>query len=437
MKPNQVPPRVRQVFNNLYNKRKVDENGNRIRTANAIYEDIRIECEAGNIEVVKEFARQHPEVFFRNMFRLIDLSSEHGKELEIVDLIRELGMTVKPGAIFKLANNAYLRNCMNWRIAYVKESNRYMRYAMDTKKFEQRVLDRIEENCMYAATIYFQGRKNIGKVYVEPVLFNILFPRRITSKTFHGQAYTFGSHIKLEDSDVVRRICIKWKGASDVDLHMEFYDEEMVQVGGCGYEKICSGANDLMFARHSGDIQASEECDVENVEFIDMNLRYMQEAGIKYFTVTVNVMNEENLWTVKNIMLGIYEFAGKLGVEDMPADAKLIMNADMKSEESQCVALVCDVAERKIVWIERSLERQAYSLAQTQMQIWDALYCPNAKMGQIFTAYGKANGQLTDNMQEADTIFTARELSDIDGIKENAEVICINNWSFILENFVE
>lgn len=435
--PNQIPPRVAQAFNNLYNNRKVDENGNRLKTPNAICEEMRIECGAGNIDAVKEFARQHPEVFFPNMFRFVDLASEYERELEIVDLIRELGATMKPGVIFKIANNARLRNILNWRIAYIKESDKYMRYEMDVKKFDRKVLERIEENCMYASISYFQGRESIGKVYVDPALFQILFPRRITTKTFRGQTYTFGSYIELEDIEVIRRICIKWRGPSDVDLHMEFYNEELEQVGGCGYEEMNSCVGDVIFARHSGDMQPFIECDAENVEFIDINFRRMQEAGVKYFTITVNVMNVTNLWEVKDIRLEIYEFAGTLAVENMPVDAKLILSADMKSETQHCVTLVCDVAERKVVWIERPLERQKYSLERTQMEIWDALYCPNAKMGQIFTAYAMANGQLTEKLQEADTIFTARELSDKDEIKENAEVIYINNWSYILENFVE
>ena len=268
----------------------------------------------------------------------------------------------------------------------------------------------IVDICTDALKERFAKEDTLGKVYIDDKLlgFNVPFSQRSASKSL--RTIPRGSRYDLPDGDIAR-FFIHWKNirSSRVDLDLSAIGlgedhNEMMQIS---YTNLKDYG-----CYHSGDITSAPK---GASEFIDISINKCLDRGIRYIMMSVFSFTEQSLQDVPECFAGVMmrkrPQSGEI-FEPKTVDNRLDLTVDNKI----CIPMIIDLKERQVIWTDLGMNRNLLShnnlhanMSSLQLTAKAMTTLNKPKLYDLFKLHAEARGELVDNKDEADTVFSLDE----------------------------
>lgn len=349
-----------------------------------------------------------PGMFARNLDLILRESSPEDNA-DLVKMVKEIAPSLPIKMLFDLQAHLGYRSFKmdDTRIFFVKGSNRYHLREETRPKLEnagavQTVIDE-------AIKAKLKGRESLGRVYVDPDLFNLIAPfnTRGDSKQL-GTNLLKGSRYPV-NADVIR-LFVWWKGHIDVDLSSNFYDEDWNPVGHVSYTNLKNG-----YAIHSGDIvNASKGA----TEFIDINIEKAQREynNARYIVASLISYRGENFSKFPC-------YAGYMERDEMTKGQlfepeSVATKVEINGSTTNHMTFAFDLKTKHMILMDMTLRGGRFNRADASVQKFKALAksiisLPDRKPSfyDVLTQYGLANGGIVFDRNQADTIYDRSNVS--------------------------
>jgi stress response protein SCP2 len=271
----------------------------------------------------------------------------------------------------------------------------------------------------------FSALPKLGKVYIDPALKDVLVPfsQRSASKTLRtlvrGSKLAFGN-----EKDTVR-FFIWWKdiskgkvddyydsGRVDLDLSAVGYDANWNHKGHIAYYNLREN-----FAVHSGDITSAPK---GASEFIDLDIPRAIKSGLRYVVMTVHGYTEQNFSDLPECFAG-FMLREKAQSGEVYDPRTIVDRADLTSGNRDCVPLIIDLVERKVIWCDAAMSaepRNSYgygrqhNVASTRggIELLGKAFTSIKKptLFDLLSLHAEARGTLVTDEKKADVVFSVK-----------------------------
>ncbi|MBW6466072.1 MAG: hypothetical protein K0B06_06175 [Brevefilum sp.] len=336
---------------------------------------------------------------------------------------------------------------------------------------------RVVQICEDALRARFKSKSPLGKVYVDPILKDIVVPlaQRSASRTL--KTFARGSQFDLDDQVRVLRAFIHWKNITiegetpklpkealdlddsltgdetpliepiqdwramvepieafngpmdaseagnpelmrqirtDVDLSLGLYDAEWNYLEHISYTNIRS--QDFEGLYHSGDIVDAPE---GASEFIDLDIPSLLENHVRYAVFNVYSYTRQGFNEIPEC------FFGWMAREEIDSgeifEPKTVVNKiDLASPTTICLPVVFDLDQRTATWMDISLRSNPNWVNNFEAN-WNnvvliskaMLEIPKPKLFDLLMLNVQARGEVVDDPKQADRTFGLDESDDL------------------------
>lgn len=292
------------------------------------------------------------------------------------------------------------------------------------KVIPEEVCEKVFWICDQAIQEQLTKRSSLGKVWIDPLLENFVVPFSQRSASRGKVPLTRGTRIPLEQNTRIVRSFIHWtnnKGVGDerrridVDLSAGLYDEDWKLLQHISYTNLRSRN---FGAAHSGDITNGGPVDGDGAaEFIDVKLDTAKKKNVRYVVFQVHNYTGLNYSEMTNCRFGWMEREDDfIGKTFEPSTVK--NRIDLTVESNIACPVIFDLEHREMIWCDMAISQGAYKNCPNNLESninkTTALYyamTQTVKPDLWGLAYlnAKARGQLVNNKDEADTIFSLTE----------------------------
>lgn len=272
-----------------------------------------------------------------------------------------------------------------------------------------------QETCVRAAAICenallqkFAELAPLSKCFLDEKLKNYLAPFSQRSASKSLRTVVRGSHIDLPVANVIR-FFLWWKNGrdrTDIDLSAALYDENFV------YRDIVSYYNLKNYGgHHSGDIVDAPD---GAAEFIDIDIKKTLEMKIRYVVMSLNSFTQQPYCDLPECFAGwmarTHAASGEI-FEPRTVKDKIDVAADTRI----CLPLIADLYENKVFWTDIALKKDPswnnvqQNLSGVSLMTRAMTSLTKTNLHELFALHIKARGELTDSIENADTIFSVEQ----------------------------
>lgn len=253
----------------------------------------------------------------------------------------------------------------------------------------------------------FKQLSPLNRVWIDPNLNFCPIPMQQRSVSTGLFQVARGTHLPMGNKNTLR-FFIYWVG-DDIDLSATLHDNQFKLIEQISYTHLKSSKYQ---ACHSGDITRAPN---GAAEFIDITIDKALECGARYLVMNVYVFRGPNFSEHKTC------YAGWM-TKDQPDkgeifDPKLVeQKIDLRSEAKNVIPIVFDLQNRQGIWCDliaprnkfsfrpNNVENNRASIEQVLRSIVNLQNKPN--LYQLFEMHAKARGVITENKENADTVFS-------------------------------
>ena len=316
---------------------------------------------------------------------------------------------------------------------------------------------RIVSICERELEKQFSTRDALGKVFIDPVLADVIAPlaQRAASKSL--KTYARGSRFKIGENTNTVRAFIHWKNImisrpgidpsgskrdyvgdqdmgwvgeelvyerneivgkeksirTDIDLSLGLFDNDWNFVEQVSYTNIRSNLFSGLY--HSGDIVNAPE---GATEFIDMDLNVLRENGIRYAVFNVYSYTRQSYNEIPECFFGWMERENP-GSGEVFEPRTVRNKADLTSETTICLPVLFDLKEMKFIWLDLALKSNQYwvndihgNLTNIALMARAMVDLSKPNLYDLFRLNAKARGEIVDIPEDADIKFGLDEEKD-------------------------
>ena len=365
------------------------------------------EIESMDLEKVLDHLVQRPGEFARKLDFL--LRTFVGDEQQILNSFKSIADKVETTVLFQVLGFYKNRNTEFDKRSFFIKGNLAKMYVIDnnldvlSKKWISQAILIIQE----ALISKYSSKEPIGKVFVDPLLKQYLIPTSQRSSSKSLVTITRGSKIDFGKKDFLR-FFIHWKNMDysrvDLDLSAWALADDFTSKGQIAYYNLREG-----YATHSGDITNAPN---GASEFIDINIAKALNEGIRYVVMIVNGFTHQPFCNIPEC------FAGWMVRQDAQKgkifEAKTVQNKyDLTADTKIGIPVVFDLLERKAIWCDlglknypsfpNNLNNNKYNI---NLLIQSIVKTQKSTLYNLFMSHALGRGELVDNMDEADVIFS-------------------------------
>ena len=471
------PERVVKAFDNLANKKKLDEHGNPIvNTEREVELAIEHLNKTGDNTKLEKIASERAGEFRRIYISAVAKTKEEYRHFTINAIrhcalsdsipVKDLLTIREQLSMAREANELMANGTPKAKIYAHSGDKRFVTTDRGVNLTNKNIED-MRELLMNTASTMVDGYQHLGKVYLDDDLKNVKAPGREMRGASGGSVLTPYSSIETNEDKNLLIFGIRWEKTEkghdgdwlDVDLSVHMYDKDYNDKGHVSYSNLRSFS-----AVHSGDFTHVHECG-HSTEAIVADKSRLKLQGIKYLVAEVHCFsipsfrdagncrfvyeqregsfdefNKRNPANAKNAYLGHDpKLAGQsegnpvfMGEVFEPSTLENCIT--LNSDGTSTIPLVYDVENEKILWLDmtlnnghRAMPRNTENpliMTSVMAEIERAQHNPYPSVKDLIECYAKHNGEFTDNIQEADTVFTRYNIDAEElGLKENARII--------------
>lgn len=480
------PERVVKAFDNLANSKKTDEHGRiivpvprqfdfAIANLMTLYSDdnnpIEFNPNPAYLQLFDKLVDNFPGYFVQHYIDYIDSAAKYGENTFEIIASRIDKCNVPVQTLLTLYNAFDLRKIENDTRIFRNKSGKLLTSENKLFNLSRKQIAAAKELIQMRMKKSIYGTKQLGKVYVDPKLENVKIPLRDMRNCSAGNIIPPYSKIDGLENKNLLAFGIYWKNYTDengishrgdIDLAVRFYNEYKEIVGHVYYSNLRA----FDYAVHSGDYT-----DAPNgaTEMVLMDKEAMKDMGIKYAVVEVHgfsvpfnqaenlrfimLEKEGHLKCDKDYNLSDYLHAdsksysnksGKVVFLGKPFDP-LQIEHPIKINAASTYATPCiyDVDEDKTYWIDyagsinlmqNTVSNDKINQASLQLDYAKNNAIPNMK--QLFYLYADACGSITQDIKEADTVFSLYPLDTVkEQLKDTVHMISSYDLDYISNEF--
>lgn len=371
----------------------------------------KVEAAIKDLDVINavELLRQRPGDFHRRLDHLLRTFVQDNDY--ILDEYEGVVDKVPPRLLIQLAGHLRQRETSDQMYVFPKGATQRGLIVARKGQLDRETISRLDIIARTALVRSFEGRKELGKVWIDPNLMDCPLPTQQRSASEGLVELARGTKFEMGTKNFLR-FFVYWKG-QDIDLSATFHDEHFNLVDQVSYTNLRSDGPQVY---HSGDITRAPN---GATEYIDVEVDKAVKCGYRYVVMNVYVFSGPNFKDHEEV------FAGWMSL-DKPKQNKQFQpkqvqqRIDLTAETRNMVPVVFDLKERKVIWtdiqnrpnfkrhpwggrinsvetnqigIEKSLELIA-NRADTQFTLYE-----------LFASHAVARGKVVDNPEDADVKF--------------------------------
>ncbi|MFF2448156.1 TerD family protein [Neobacillus sp. NPDC058068] len=263
----------------------------------------------------------------------------------------------------------------------------------------------------------FSELPGLGKIVLDKELRNYLVPVSQRSASKALRTLVRGSKLDMPIGDTIR-FFLWWKegmikgvptGRVDIDLSAVIFDENWQYLEHISYTNLRSAKYKAV---HSGDITSAPD---GACEFIDLDIPSVLANGGRYAVMDIISYTEHAFCDMPECFAGwMSRVEPNLGEIFEPKT--VVDKIDVAADTTFCIPVILDLAERKVIWTDLALrshpdyfnniEGNLTGIVATGKAM-TSLAKPN--LYQLFELHARARGELIEELEEADTIFSVME----------------------------
>ena len=473
------PERVVKAFNNLAENKRNDEHGHRLTNTDILFSKAKDALREGDITPMENFAKNFQGYFIQHVLNAITVAQtvngpaldENSSLIDIMGsaesmadktarLIETLDK-VDPAKLLKLKNIAEQRNDQEIRVVRNARGN-LIQESREAVKIDPDVISTIGEAVDKRVAENVRGTKVMGSVYIEPALKDVKVPQQQDAKSSDGVSYSTGSRIQSNTGKNLVAMGIHWYAPGnphiDLDLHTMMYDKDMNFIRDCGWQNHYS-REDRASTLFSGDYVTADPLQNGSgaVEFIIMDKENLKKEGAAYVGVYVHDFSG-NMDRLPHARAFYMEKEGSLQPEHEhersghafptfggevvdPAEFEESIKIRPRGTHDR-ILMMYDIEKDNYLWIDEpgSLDSRSLNMeqavSQASLAIHHAMNSAEPSMYDVLAAYAKENGTITDDITQADTVFTVKPADrEALGIKEDAQMLSAYDSDRIYNEF--
>lgn len=284
----------------------------------------------------------------------------------------------------------------------------------------------------------FSDKASLGKVYLDKSLekYIVPFSQRSASKAL--RTLVRGSRVPMPTGGDTIRFFLWWKegelngkntGRVDVDLSSVLYDADWNYKEHISYTNLKS-AN--YRAAHSGDITSAPN---GACEFIDIDIPSVLEYGGRYVVMSIISFTDQPFSSMPECFGG-WMIRQDVGSGEIFEPKTVVDKLDVTANTRFCIPVILDLQERELIWTDialtsRRIAWQASSIPTNQnvnslgintegnnietnqkgMVVMGKAMTNLKKLNlyELFELHANARGEVVEDIEEADTIFSPKE----------------------------
>ena len=326
----------------------------------------------------------------------------------------------------------------------------------------------------------FKMKPPLGKVYLDPVLKTIFVPLAQRSSGRSLKTYARGSRFELGKSDKTIRAFIHWKNVlvdentfseyrnqeaeedfdfdsdeallfeiedtgetenndairdwrdvlnlsnpsgsqnlsrqirTDIDLSLGLYDAEWNYIEHISYTNLRS--DNIFGLYHSGDIV---DAPTGASEFIDMNVKVLQENKVRYAVFNVYSYTEQGFNEIPECFFGWMD-REKPGSGEIFEPKTVVNKVDLASPTTICLPVLFDLEEMKVIWMDVALRSNPNWVNNIEVNVNNVVLISKAMVElnkptlyDLLLLNVQARGELVDTREKAEMRFGIDESDDL------------------------
>lgn len=259
----------------------------------------------------------------------------------------------------------------------------------------------------------FNKMDALGKVYIDPAMFNVRIPfgLRNASKAFNTVGR--GSALPLGDGSTLR-FFIHWKNLGDdddlwrdrvdIDLSASLLGEDFSYKGAVTYYDLREQG-----VYHSGDITSAPE---GASEFIDVNISDALALGARYVVMNVHSYTRQPFAEVPECFAG-FMMRDDVNSGEVFEPSTVVNKVDLTSTGTISTVMLFDLVRRQAIWVDMTLQDKAFvpnndcaSAGQTTSLAEALVNTTTASVGDLLSMHTLARGRRVYSPSEADLVVS-------------------------------
>lgn len=348
--------------------------------------------------------------------RLDHLLRTHPSPDEVVFTFSLIAKEVSTPVLLQVMTHFNHRNhAPKWRTFFPKGSvGKAVAIPNKLPKLTQAVCSEIVTLCQQVLIERFSTLEPLGKVFIADSLqkHHVPFGMRSASKSL--RTLTRGSRIAMPPGNTIR-FFLWWKegkingtdtGRVDIDLSAIMYNKQWQYMEHVSYTNLRSSQYK---AYHSGDIVSAPQ---GACEFIDIDIDSVLQYGGRYVVSYLNSFTLHAFCDLPECFAG-WMIRSKTDSREV-FDPKTVVDViDLAADTQIAIPVILDLLKREVIWCDLALRRHPayYNNVEGNLkgmiaigQAMTSVVKPN--LYDLFQLHATARGEVTSNIEEADTIFS-------------------------------
>lgn len=404
--------KVQEAFDIIRNNKEFKTFAGKVETA----------LDSGNVVEATRLLKSRPGEFSRRLDHLLRITTDYS---EVIKAFEEVASEVSTPVLLQVMAHFNHRNEEKEVRAFFPKGNVANAIAIENNlpHVDAYASAAVVQKCQEALSKRFAELPALGKVFVDQKLDQYLVPFSQRSASKALKTIVRGSKIDMGEGDTIRFFTY-WKegqipgsnahtGRVDIDLSAVAYDNDWNFVDHITYYNLRSNQFN---GYHSGDITSAPN---GASEFIDLSISTMLKSGVRYVVASVNSFTRHPYCNLPECFAGWMMRQAPNSGEIY--DPRTVANKfDLASDTQICIPMIIDLVERKVIWTDLALNqypdygRHGYRAVnnvtanQRGMVAMGKAITTLAKptLYDLFIIHAMARGEIVDNIEEAETIFS-------------------------------
>lgn len=369
-----------------------------------------------------------PGEFARSLDFLLRSASTKLSREKILINFRNVISKISTKVLMQLKGHFKNRNKCGQRVVFPKGNTQKAKIIPSYEsKIDNTIVGMVNMAIIKELEDRFKNLPSLGKVYIDESLKGCPLPTQQRSASEGIDIVARGTRLPIGEKDKnTVRFFVYWKG-KDIDLSASFHDEDFNMIDQITYYNLKSIT---LGACHSGDITNAPR---GASEFIDIDMEKALDNGVRYVIMNVMVYYGQN-FSEHEICYAGWMLREKPKSKEIYDPKTVVNKIDLRSESTNVVPMIIDLKTKEIIWVDLVTNGSQFdtghygtsgnNVESNKASIQDVLKAitsldNKSTLHDLLTIHGDARGEIVDDEEEADIVYTVTFAKNINEINSD------------------